>query len=641
MNDTSFLKDNDIHTAIVVDDAYDPVPRASDLITVEDEWFNFFADLTDEDRASILEFYPQFENVSEGELRSSDSFVAELWDRRGNLRKALVDPLFELYDRDSRQDLDFIGSVEQSLETYDLEVSSAGRDFVEAARLVDLIVIDLFLGATQGDADMEISMEGLKKIINGRYTKPPIIVLMSRSSRLANNAEQFRDHVRVFASGFRTIKKSDLSKPGRLEQVLWELARYRQDSLKLTDFSEAWRKGLSQAVERTTADIRRLDLEDWAQIQDLLLTDEEVSTGNYILDVFDRVLLHEVERNLEMIDTAVSLDTLQSENYPPLTITGSKDTLGLVFKTLYQHENRRKLDVANASPVAFGDILCLVDEATRPKNSIFEGVEDTVFVVMTPACDLQRQEAPRALLMAGTFKSLDAKTVNPVSGAPRTVVLELDSNRRVCVDWQPQNIVTLNYSELKTLLGESGSVRVIARLRKENALSLQQRLLSHLGRVGLVSPIPPTFPVEVRVFYPDTNKSLVHLHIGNEDRMMGVCFVGRSSDNKVVRAPLDSNARFSFLDSLNALENDSIHANSLDKVLKAKTIEVINLLFSKGMRLDVSKRGPQDWKVQMGGTEQTLGKIIYNGTVLEALEKDGNRQRYGLIFEIQETTYGD
>ena len=636
MTTQTLLKDNGILTAIIVDDAYDRVPTAGDLPLAEDEWFNFFDDLNDEDRTALARLYPQFEAETEAALRKSDAFVAVLWNRRNDLRPELTDSLFETYKQDLTNDERFLGTVEVKLDELGLTVSKAGRNFVQLAKHSDLIVIDLFLGSTQGEADMELSIKGLKEIVEERGAEPPIIVLMSRSSRLAMNAEQFRDQTQVFASGFRTIKKSDLNRQGRLEQLLLELARYRRDSLKLTCFSEAWRAGLSDAVERTASDIRRLDLEDWAQIRDLLLADEEVSTGSYILDVFDLVLQHEVESHQSTIEAARGLDTLQSRSYPPSTITGSKDTCELVFKTLYQHENRRRLNAGADSPVAFGDILGLVDDAAPPLGSVFAEEENTVFLVMTPACDLQRQKARRVLLMAGTCKSLDANVVNPVSGAPRTVVLKLASDRRVCVDWKPHHLAALSYEELTTLLANGGGVRVVGRLRDVNVVSLQQQFLSNLGRVGFVSPMPLTFPVEVRVFHPNPEDKLTALLIDGHDKITGVCFVGRDSGQKMARALFDSGARFSFLDALSALEDDAVHISSLDKIRKSRAIEVVDFLFSKGVKLDVSKTGPQDWKAPVGETNEPLGKVLYKKTISESLTTFHDSKRAGLVFEILE-----
>ena len=643
MATSTLLKENGIKNAIIVDDVFDSVPTANDLSSAEDEWSIFFDDVTDEDHAAIVNFYPNYEDFTREELRESNEFIAELWERRNELRLELTRPLFDTYVREAQQNHALLGIVKKNLEGLGLEVNEVGSNFVSVATSFDLIVIDLFLGAPQQDIDMEKSIVGLKKIIETRNVNPPIIMLISNSNRLPNKAAEFRDRTRVFASGFRTIKKSDLNKPGRLEQLLFELARHHQDSLKLTRFVRAWRTGVSQAMRQTESDIMRLDLEDWAQIRDLLLESENVSTGSYILDVFDLVLLHEVESDQATITVAAELDSLQSKTYPPSTITGSKDTLALIYKTLFKHPNRHQLDKNDVSAaVAFGDVLGVVDENALPEGSIFKETGNTVFLVVTPACDLQRKKAPRVLLMAGVFQTIDADLVSRNPTNPRTLILKLPNERDVCVDWHPHHIATLSYEELNALLDEGGGVCVVGRLRDMNTVSIQQKLLSNLGRVGLVSPMPSTLRTEVRVFYPNKESELTLLSIGGNDIIKGICYVGRRQDKRNVRTSFDYEMRFTFFDALAELEDSMVHRDSLKKIRKSRSIDVVDLLFSRGIELDVSKRKPQNWKTLMNGNSETLGKILCNMSVSEHFKNcDRNRRNWGLVFEINFIDYSD
>ena len=72
----------------------------------------------------------------------------------------------------------------------------------------------------------------------------------------------------------------------------------------------AWETGLTGARDRTTALIRKLRLADLAQIYELLLSAEGEPTGSYLVDIFDKVLQHEIEREAPIIDAAVALNSL-------------------------------------------------------------------------------------------------------------------------------------------------------------------------------------------------------------------------------------------------------------------------------------------------------------------------------------------
>ena len=631
---------NDIQCAIVVDDAYDQTPKAEDLLFDRDQWDIFLDDLTEEDISALRSVYPDYVPGQESQLFLNDDFISRLWDARAQFRSDLIEPLFETYVHDSQHDLRIVQAVEDQLNDLNLSVQTAGREFIDVAVSADLIVIDLFLGAQQIESDMHISLEGLTQVIKLRLDKPPVIILMSRSSRLPVLAEDFRDNAGIFASMFRTIGKSEIEKDNRLEHLVREVARHRQDSLKLNTFLRRWTDGLSGAIERTQNDIRRLDLEDWAQIRDLLLTAEKSSAGRYVLEVLELAFLHEIESEGSIIDAANALDTLERENYPPTTIVGSKDTLGLVAKTLYEHENCHQLDVEAAAPVAFGNIIGPIQGNEYPEDHIFARLDNAVLIAMTPGCDLQRAAAERILFMVGETKDLNASTAGEASTGLRTPILCMPDGTRVWVDWQPSHLLTLTGDDVGTLLSNADtSIVKLSRLRTANAVSLQQQLLSNLGRVGLVAPMPSTFPVQVTVYYPSAEGNLTSLSIGGKNTIEGVCYVGRRSNYKYATAPLDSIHRFDFLDALQGLTDDQIHENSLQTISNARRIEILDLLFSRGLRFDLAKTNAQQWKETVEEKQLDLGKVIYGQSVSQAFTKQSHINQAGLVFEIRDPTH--
>lgn len=629
------LQTNDIRDAIVVDDAYDNVPTSADLATDRDEWNNFVDDLTEKDEQTLRSVFPAFAPGREAQLFLEDDFIESLWHARGRFRPELIDPLFATYRRDSAQDRGYVHAVEKQLRKLDLRVRTAGREFVEEASLVDLIVIDLYLGAQQTKADMHISLKGLSCVVRQRAETPPVIILMSRSGRLMVEADDFRKGSGMFASGFRTIAKADVRKDGRLEQIVRELARHRADSLKLSRFLLRWTQAVHGAVRRTEDDIRRLDLEDWAQIQDLLLSREGSGAGRYILEILQSTFLHELESEVSFLDAAAALGTLDREPYPPTTIAGSKDTLALVAKTLYEHENCRMLDSVAASPVAFGDIVGPIRGSDFPEDSVFAQLGRAVLVVMTPACDLQRGKVERILFMVGKIKSVDMPATGDALEGFRTPVLLLSDGERVWVEWERDHVITLTSKEVGAHISDDGcSITKIARLRTVNAVSLQQQLLSNIGRVGLPAPIPSTFPVRVTVYYPATDGVLTRLSVGEKNSIGGVCYVGRRSNEKKAAAPLDSEHRSDFLDALDGLTNDRIHGSSVKRVSNVRRADVLDLLFSRGLRFDPTKTTTQQWKETLDGQQLDLGRVVYGQPISQALSNPQHVRHAGLVFEV-------
>jgi hypothetical protein len=339
----ALLAQSNIKRALIVDDAYDKVPLAMDLAVDAAEWAQFFEDLLEGDRAVLRELYPRYDELRGDELQAADGFVSALWRGSGRMRPELLDPLLARYRAASEKDLTHLGALKIRLEEYGLACDTAGRNFRAASEEADLIVIDLFLGSGQRSEDMEIAMAGLTEVIASRAARPPIVVLMSRSTRLESKREEFRGRCKLFASAFRIISKADLADPGKLSRLLARLATHMGDSLRLANFVDAWCRGLDGARDRTAALIRQLELSDHAQIRQLLLSTEGEPTGSYLVDVFDAVLRHEIERDASIIDRAIALNALTTEIYPPPYLAGSRDLQDLVQRSLFQNRERLRL----------------------------------------------------------------------------------------------------------------------------------------------------------------------------------------------------------------------------------------------------------------------------------------------------------
>ena len=271
---TTVLQTANVRQAVIVDDAYDDVPVANDLSQDAAKWTQFFEDLNPADEQQLVALFPRYGELRADQLPGENEFIALLWRERAHLRAAVITPLFERYAADKAQDLGYLKNLTDCLDRTTIHYETAGRTFEEKAAGADLVIIDLFLGSAQDDEAMRIAIAGLKKVIERRPANPPLVVLMSRSGRLEAKRIEFRDHVGLFESGFRIIRKAELAEDGTLARVLARLATHYPDSLKLAAFLHAWKAGLGRACGRTADLIRTLDLPDYAQIQQLLLAEE-------------------------------------------------------------------------------------------------------------------------------------------------------------------------------------------------------------------------------------------------------------------------------------------------------------------------------------------------------------------------------
>jgi len=636
MATAALLKKNQIKTALIVDDGFDAVPRLSDLGATNADWATFFDDLTAEDIDVLKSAFDGFDPDSDFDYSKDEVFLQVAWAVRDQLSPEATEHIFSDYDTSQRTMKTVLEQAEARLKTFGLKVSKAGRDFGKLDEPADLILIDLYLGAQHESDDMQLSIDGLRSLIEKRKTNPPAIILMSSHPNIAAKRGKFRDEAGVYASGFRAIKKADIDKDGRVDQLLFELAQHRQDSLKLTNFLETWQKGIQKAIEATSSDIRRLDLEDIAQLQDLLLDDEQAERGSYILDLVDKVLLHEVEAHKPTINAAKKLNTMASDDHPPTTINEAKDNLKLVQKTLYVHPNKRDLDAAAGYPIAFGDIIALTKGAKAPSGSIFSGARDSVFAVMTPACDLIRDPpgAKRVLLLEGECKPVDSVAYSPPMPGdkePRTIVLA-HGKTKVGIVWKTKRLATLTKGVVENLVAKK-DVFIAGRLRSEYALELQQAMLSGIGRVGNMAPMPSNYPIVATVYYPDAERNFVAL----KTKLNGVCVIGRAANKKVARIGFDSIQRHEFSDELRTIV-EQVHERSRDWVRLGLSAESINALFTEGFVCDLSKASTKQapCKPRFGSETKQIGTAVYNCSADDRIADPGQRQSAGLIFEISE-----
>lgn len=655
MSLADLLRERRILRALIVDDACDPVPRAQDLAAHQGEWATFIDDLGREQRARIDERYGAAAGRAFADKIADDNYVAAVWDLREELG-VVAEPLFESYVANQVRDLDYVRKVREALIALGLECTEKGRDFCETAQNVDLIVIDLYLGSAQDEDAFGESKRLLREALAPRKANPPLVLLMSRSTRLEQNRDAFRDEVGLLESAFRILSKQDLDYAGRLERQLERLAQHASETVKLARFFDALERGVAGAASRTLLLARRLRLSDIAQIQHLLLDFEGEPTGSYLVDVFDRVLQHEIERDADVIAAATALNNFPTAHHPPPYVAGSADLQALVERMLTQNVERLGLRGSIHSPVTFGDMLRLPapyatereaalrgwkaqqdpDEANRPVTDPLDIDPGDVLLVLTPICDLLRdadQRAPRILFLIGTPAPMNhADWLYGIDN--RTVAITIDGVMS-WVKWNLKHIDTLAWAQLDRAIA-SGRLEIFARLREAHALELQQRVLSGLGRVGLVAAMPATFPVSLEAFYCGPDHIPVPLLV--EELARGaVCWVGRDQQGKPVsRLVLTEGACDSLNVAVHELNDQVVAAEARPALQHVRSSQELRRKLETG--LDLRSVGKTRWtaiSIDRHGQPTPIALIAWNYDPAEAIVR-GDRPKAGLLLLIRD-----
>ena len=515
------LKEKGIQRVVFIDDVFDDIPRSSEL--GEKDWIAFFDDLREEDRLQIEALYPGFKDADEKTLKRSRKLVNILWENRNRLNIEVIAALFQDYEKSNEKSRNQLKSLVQILEGLGLVCKIAGRNFDDEVHEADLIIIDLFLGPQSSEKSIDIAVERVSDIVSRRAQIPPLVILISSSPELDEKRNYFRDKAGLLASIFRVASKSDLIKKGRLELILSRLVDNYEDAKRVAAFLYAWDKGLESTRKSFLQMLRRLDISDLAQIQTLLLDSEGERLGDYLLDVSDRVLQHEIESDPRTIEAALELNSVDLSKYPAPHLMGTPDLQDLVHRMAFVHGSRLGLSGENERPhLRFGDVVqCNKDGG--------EGYGDEVYLVVSPACDLVRNETSPVMLLPGQLMELRPGDWSYREDSVRTSIIILPDGGRKWIKWNLREMESLRHNQLNQLI-QDGRLSRIARLREVYSLAIQQKLLARMGRIGQPANLPVPFPVTVSLFYVDTDQKARKLL--NDDIESAVCYVGRGEDSK-------------------------------------------------------------------------------------------------------------
>ncbi|MEP5438174.1 MAG: hypothetical protein ABJQ08_16190 [Paracoccaceae bacterium] len=584
----------------------------------------------------------EFEPDNREELKNNQVFINALWASREPLG-AIVKPIFEAYEQKAQENSDFLRAAESALEELGIPYETLGRDFVAAAKKADLIVVDLYLGTEQGQPEFDLTVNSLKKAMAQRVGPPPSVVMMSQVGTVAEKSKTFRKEVGLHASGFRYIKKNELSKPGRMGGLIVTLATHRKDSHALAAFLDTWQSKAKDAVDLAAADLRRIDIDDLQHTKSLLLSLEGLSTSSYMLDVFDRILQYEIESNTDVIRAASQLDKI-GDDPPPLTIAPDRDTFRLLDRTIFVNPKRRKQATGAVWPITFGDILAPQNDTAIKKHGFFAGRKDRVFFVASPECDMIRDDdLTTALLITGTLHPL--KMNAPILGGaqPITPVVSIGASR-FQVEWDFGGLRTITLKQAKFLLGDNGDGAVVARLRDVPALSLRQKLLSNVGRVGEMASPPKSFMFDADVLIPKHDGTLEKLALPGGHSLKGNCLVYRQS--KHADLVFDQSHEHDLTDALHAIDQAQVAAHSRQFIGKCAEQSLIRQLFRTGLQkcaFPLSEIAPANLYALAQPTDpDEKRKLEKIGTIVTASEVTGalgtKQNSAGLVFHIRPVT---
>jgi hypothetical protein len=195
------------------------------------------------------------------------------------------------------------------------------------------------------------------------------------------------------------------------------------------------------------------------------------------------------------------------------------------------------------------------------------------------------------------------------------------------IRWNVKDLRMLLPTEIDAILGEQGNYQIALRLRESHALELQQRVLSSMGRVGLVSPMPATFPVSVSAYYLDIEGKMQQLETPIIQREGGVCYTGRDADQEEKsRLVLTEPAIDELLRAIANIDESRVNVKASDTLKRLKASNSLARDLQRGLDAPASfKSSLQEIRGTSAGsdgqpTAGVLGLIARNPPELTAAQ---------------------
>lgn len=362
-------------------------------------------------------------------------------------------------------------------------------------------------------------------------------------------------------------------------------------------------------------------------MQALLLEFEGQKLGEYLLDVVDGVLRHEIEDDNDTIGAAIELNNVDLTRYPAPHLAGAPDLQELVYRMAFMHPDRLCLSKNDGKiQLRFGDLL-------RWRSDDGTGTSDDVSLVITPACDLVRGGAERVALLSGRLENLDPENWSYRNRPVRTAVVILSGENRKWIKWNLKNVKTLSWDELDNLCVETGRLSRIGRLRELYAIEIQQMTLADFGRVGRPANLPSPFPVDVSLFYVGAGFKAQELDIDGIEP--ATCYVGRDEDsNPTHRLVLTEQTCDSIENTLRSLDLEMVHPGARSSLSALKDDRKFFGRLERGeIEIPVPGRGPKRIR---GADRNIYAAIIRNGDFSEGSRVSNESRKAAFIVKVSD-----
>lgn len=471
-----------LSSAVVIDDALGPPPAGSVATQDKDAWIELLSEGTPAEAALRKCFYPNtaspdqpsLEDILENVVSNHDMMMT-LWHEHQNQKMpdANLDVLFrtasDLQAAKNEKPLVVVNKLREICGEKNVLTFSDLDSAAAALEGADIAFIDFYLSAGE-DKDAAIA-----RIRNAKesLSKPKLLFFMSSIADLETQSE-VKKEIGVKAAFFDVMSKASITPEFIHEKVTAKCGTFAVNSA-LVDVTKALVEATEQALSDFQAECNELEVHDLRLLDLARLDAEGESLSEYLTWLFSEAIAAKTRRNALPITLKTSIKS------DDVGFTGQIQQ-GEVLFSLF-------------SEIVFGPPVPL--ESNIRFGELIKTSDGKHYLILTPACDLQRCEPSKAVLCVAaratvldSSKGLAEQKLYGKLGDGRLCHLYWgeQNEKRVYTlfEWQKDEIKTYTVRELK-----GNSFARIAIMNEIFAHEVKEEVLRYLGRVGTQIDPPP------------------------------------------------------------------------------------------------------------------------------------------------------
>ncbi len=541
------ISEQSLHTALIIDDAFDP-PRGADIGDAGESFLDLLDDAGMLATAAVLG-RESLERDEFLELIEQDSTAFALHESRGKLPEVAARELFKTYDDGVELKRGRLTPISEMLMSAGLTVLERGSKAQNSDATAEIIFVDLYFseGLTPEEAadDAASKVEHYLPKCDVVDAEVPLVVLISSQPlELERVFERFRENAGLAGSRFIFLKKEVFKEnPSEAAFRLFELVRTNSASRTFERFTRRVDAAAMRATKRFIRKLRTFELSDYADLSTLVAEPDGMALSQYLLDLYAMSWASFAESESDTVESLRELEALglDVESYPPNAFVPSPSVLELYESALYRPGNALE-PLDEFDKFGLGDVLVKSGDDNNPP---------VAFLVIVQDCDMQRGDRVHsAFLLRG-----DLKDPESVRAQRDRFPIRIDG-QAYSVNWQTKGWSAIRREDFSDAVTENGLRRVL-RLRSPWAANRQLEFFRHLSRPASMAAPHQFEPATVEVFLRDKKKKSALLRESGDRPDAYILHAGTQSEpvtRLVLSQSCAANIREHLLEATNDLE---------------------------------------------------------------------------------------